>query len=933
MKNKPTGLVTFLFTDIEGSTKLSQEFPVTLQSALEIHHRILQKAIKFNNGFVFEIIGDAFCAAFKNSDDAVRAAVDSQKGLVKEIWTDAVIKSRMGIHSGNAEWNGKNYKGYITLTKTEKIMSAAYGDQIIISGDSFELIKKNILISDQKLLNNEGDEISFTDLGERRLKDVTNSIKLLQVSTLGLKEEFPPLKTLDSRPNNLPVQLTSFIGKEKEIKIIKKLIAVNRLVTLFGPGGTGKTRLSLQVAAELIDRFENGVWLIELAPISDPELIAQTIANSLGINEQPDQNTIDTLYNYLKDKELLLILDNCEHLVTACAEITEKLLQHCPKLKIIATSREAFRCEGEHTYNVTSLTHPDPNKEISSVELSQFEAVKLFIERALEVNPGFKVNNENAPALAQICYQLDGIPFAIELAAARTKVLPVEKICEKLADRFKLLTGGRRTDIPGHQTLRAMIDWSYDLLSEKEKILLQRLSVFSGGWTLEAAERICEDEEIEDLEILDLNSHLLDKSIISAKESSVEIRFFMLESIKEYAGEKLEEKNNVCRRHFDYFKKLSVYESFKSKGMIQLQWIKLLDNELDNLRAAIKWAVTNDPDEACNIVSSSGEYYKIKGYYIEGLQNCIKIINSSLPVMEQSKVKLFYTAGLMTENLGNESDAENYGKEGLAIARKYNNKLEIVMCLNLFGVSINKNLERREEALKYFSEALALAREINAKGEIGSILLNMTPILNNKDNIIVEYRKEALKIFKELGDTRNVSLILASLGVYEYKKKNIESALAYTEESLDIAYEIGDNFLISVNLVNLGCINLGLKQYDKAAELLERSIVIIKDNGYKASYLAALMYRGEVSSKSGDDERAIELFKESIQTGTEMNIDYYLSNNYFNLGVSYFNLKDYENSLLYFDLLKECADKSIFVLSEEKLKIAEEYIDKIKSKM
>lgn len=933
MNNKPNGSVTFLFTDIEGSTKLSQEFPGTLPAALEVHNKILRDAIETNNGFVFKNTGDGFCAAFEDAFAAVKAAVDAQSGLANEKWSDAVIKARMGIDSGNAEWNGKNYIGYKSLSRAEKVMSTAYGEQIIISGDSYELVKKNFESSDKKIFNKAGNEITFTDLGERRLKDENNTVKLFQIATSGLKEDFPLLKTLDARPNNLPVQLTSFIGKEKEVKIIKKLIAENRLVTLFGPGGTGKTRLSLQVAYGLIDHFTNGVWLIELAPISDPDLIAQTIANSLKINDQSDQNTIETLNNYLKDKELLLIIDNCEHLVTACAAFTEKLLQNSKNLKIIATSREAFRSKGEHTYYVTSLSHPELNEVVSLNELSQFEAVKLFISRALEVNPGFSINNENAPALAQICYQLGGIPFAIELAAARTKVLPVEKICEKLVDRFKLLTGGRRTDLPGHQTLKAMIDWSYDLLSEKEKILLQRISVFSGGWTLEAAEKICEDDEIEDLEILDLNSHLLDKSLISAKESSGEIRFFMLESIKEYAREKLGEKNEVFKRHFDFFKELSVYETFRSKGVTQLQWIKLIDNEIDNLRAAIKWATLNYPDEACNIISSSGEYYKIKGYYLEGHQNCIKLINSSLPITDKSKVKLFYTAGLMTESLGNETDAESYGKEGLTIARKYNNKLEIVMCLNLLGVSTNKNLARREEAMKYFQEALTLAREIDAKGEIGSILLNMSPILNNKENQVMNNKKEALKIFKELGDTRNVSLILASIGVYEFKQENLESALVYTEESLDIANLIGDKFLISVNLVNLGCINLGLKQYDKAAELLEQSIVIIKDNGYKASYLAAVMYLGEVLSKSGDDERAIGLFKESIQTGTDMENNYYLSNNYFNLGVSYFNLKDYENSLKHFDLLKICLDKTNSVHSNEKVKIAEEYINKIKNMM
>jgi len=941
----PTGNITFLFTDIEGSTKLSQKFPDTMPAAMEIHNNILLKSIESNNGFVFKNTGDGFCAAFQNAGDSVRAAVEIQTNLLNENWKDAVIKIRIGIHSGKAEWNGKNYMGYITLARTSRIMSSAFGDQIIISNDTYNLFsesntllqshenirsEKNNLIS----LHQSGDtKISFWDLGERRLKDLINPIKLFQITAPGLRENFPPLETLDARPNNLPVQLTSFIGREKDIKEIKKLTVDNRLVSIIGPGGIGKTRLSLQVAAELIDQYSDGVWLTEFAQISDPELISQTTAKFLGINEQSNQETIITLINYLKDKELLLIFDNCEHLVSACAVLTEKLLQNCAKLKIIVTSREAFRIEGEHLYNIISLSHPEPNEVNTPIELSQFEAVRLFIERALSVSPGFKIDNENAPALAQICYHLDGIPFAIELAAARTKILTLEKICEKLNNRFQLLTGGKRTSLPRQQTLRAMIDWSYDLLSHKEKLLLQRLSVFSGGWTIETAEQICADEEIDDSEILDLNSLLLDKSLISAKESSGSIRFFMLETIKEYTKEKLEKMNDVYRKHFSYFNQLCNCDEMRSKGLTQLQWIKLVDTELDNIRAAIQWAVEKNSDEACDIISTTGIFNNIKGYYKEGLQTCLKILNSSLSVNELPKVKVLYTAALMASNLGNSADAEYYAKEGLRVAKKYNDKHKIASCLNVLGSSINKNLERSAEALEYFEEALSIFREVNNKTEIGVLLFNMSTTVNIKGDpkLVLKYRLEAMKIFKELDDTHNISLILASLGVYELRENNFELAKNYTEESLAIAHEIGDNFLISVNLVNLGCIYSGLNQYEKAAELLERSIVIIKEHGYKESYLVAVMYLGEVFSNSGDYKRAIELFNESIQSGTDSNNDYFLAYNYFNLGVSYFKLKDYVNSLKYFYLLKSDKENSKLNISNEKLKIAEEYISKLES--
>ncbi|MBK8552251.1 MAG: adenylate/guanylate cyclase domain-containing protein [Ignavibacteria bacterium] len=644
--NIPTGTVTFLFTDIEGSTKLSQDYPETYHSILTRHNEILHEAVESNSGFVFKTVGDAFCCAFQNAEDAVKAAVDAQINFNSENRKNTVVKVRIGIHTGNAEWNEKDYMGYITLARTSRVMSAAYGGQILATEKVYELTEWKTVTG-----------ISFRDLGERRLKDLIQPVKLFQILSQGLTSDFPPLKTLDARPNNLPVQLTNFIGREKEIIEIKNLLSEFRHITMLGPGGTGKTRLALQVAADLIDEFSNGVWVIELAPLFDPLLVPSAFVRTLGITEPPGQDTLSTLVNYLKDKEILLILDNSEHLINACANITEKLLKNCCGLKIIVTSREALRSDGEYTYRVTSLRHPQPKETNTLQELSQFEAVRLFIERALAVNSGFRVNNENAPALAEICYQLDGIPLAIELAAARIKILSVEKICEKLNDRFKLLTSGKRTALPRQQTLRAMIDWSYDLLTDKEKILFQRLSVFSGGWTLEAAEEVCSDDNIESYEIIDTHTNLLDKSLISSTETSGNIRFYMLESLKQYAIEKLGTDSVTAVKHLNYFMKLADHEQMRKDGMEVIDWVNLIDSEIDNIRTAIHRASENNPDEAFIIVNNMTEFWNVKGSFLEGLQTCLKVLDTKLEYDEILKARVLYSAGLDSSYLGRQADS------------------------------------------------------------------------------------------------------------------------------------------------------------------------------------------------------------------------------------------------------------------------------------
>jgi predicted ATPase/class 3 adenylate cyclase len=586
--NLPSGTVTFLFTDIQGSTKLAQERRDTWEALRARHHAILRSAIEANDGHVFQIIGDAFCAAFHTVREALEAALAAQRGLQTEDWGEAPIKVRMGINTGaaqagsNADGSG-GYTGYSSMARTQRVMSTAYGGQILLSNTSAEL-----------LLGEFPAGVSLRDMKEHRLKGLLNPEHLWQVVAADLSQDFPALQTLNSIPNNLPIQLTSFIGREREIAEIKGLLEQNRLVTLTGSGGVGKTRHSLQVAAEVLDTFSDGVWLVELAPESSPELVPQALASVLGVHEDQSRSLMTTLQDHLQAKTVLLLLDNCEHLLEACAQLADGLLHACPHLKILVSSREALGMAGEVSFLVPSLSLPDAQHLPSLERLTQYDSVRLFIERAVAVKSDFIVANHNAPAVAQICSRLDGIPLAIELAAARLKGLSAEQISERLDDRFRLLTGGNRTALPRQQTLRAMIEWSYDLLSEAERVLLRRLAVFVGDWTLEAAEAVCAEQGIETTEVMDLLLRLVDKSLIVSEERGGQAHYHMLETIRQFARDKLLESGEgawLRLRHLEFFLKFAEQAEARLESAEPLIWLHQLGAEYENLQAALGWEI------------------------------------------------------------------------------------------------------------------------------------------------------------------------------------------------------------------------------------------------------------------------------------------------------------------------------------------------------
>jgi predicted ATPase len=489
----------------------------------------------------------------------------------------------------------------------------AHGGQVLVSNASAELLHHEL-----------PEGVMLRDMREHRLRGLPGLEHLWQILAAGLQHDFPPLQSLSDVPNNLPAQLTSFVGRRKELEDVKKLLQHTPLLTLIGPGGTGKTRLSVQTAGELLSQYVDGVWFVELAPIFDPLLVPRTTAMAVGLREEPQRPVVDMLCDYLRDKKMLILLDNCEHLVDACAQMADKILHTAPHVRILASSREALGIAGEVTYRVPSLGLPDVTRLPSIESLSQYEAVKLFIERAVSAVPTFKVTNENAPFVAQICYRLDGIPLALELAAAKVRVLNVEQIARRLDDLFHLLRGGSRTALGHHQTLRAAIDWSYNLLPVVEQVFFKRLSVFAGGWTLEAAESVCSDAPVDRDDVLDLLEHLINKSMIVVDEGPHETRYRFLETMRKYAHEKLlesGESENLRDKHLEYYLYLVETASPLLIRPDQLKELARIEADYENLRQALHWAMGRPSAEtALRLTGAMGFYWNVRDYLLEGIQ-------------------------------------------------------------------------------------------------------------------------------------------------------------------------------------------------------------------------------------------------------------------------------------------------------------------------
>src|SRR5579871_5132122 len=710
--------LTFLFTDIEGSTRLWELYPELMHAALARHDAVLKEAIESHNGVVFKTMGDACCAVFTTVQDALAASMKAQQALQAQRWDGMeALRVRMALHTGVARERNGDYYG-LPLNRVAHLLAVSYGGQVLVSDAAYRA-GRDLLPAGA----------GFKDLRLHRLKDLQQPEHIWQLLLPDLPSDFPPPRSLRASADNLPVQRTSFIGREQEMQEVRSLLQRTRLLTLVGTGGCGKTRLALQVAAELGEEYTEGIRLVELASLSDSGLVAQAAASALGLREEPGKTLLQTLCDYLYPRRLLLLLDNCEHLLPASAELAETLLHACPDLCLLATSREALRLAGEQVFRVPSLPAPDPahlpgeEKDLAAI-LLEYDACRLFLERALLQKPDFVLTGRNAPVLASVCHRLDGIPLALELAAARIGALSIEEIHSFLDHRFRLLIGGSRTALPRQQTLLAALDWSYDLLTEQERRLLERLSVFAGGWTLDAAEQVTE------LDRLDLLTSLAEKSLVVVEEREGKSRFRLLESIREYAKEKLQQAGEEKRwrdRHLEFYSHLAEEAAEGLKGAEQLEWLDRLETEHGNLRAALEWSRSEAglAEKNHQLAGALWRFWQMRGHIHEGrsqLQRALEQEGAAGPTCALARA--LGGAGMLARDQSDYGAARMLCEQSLAVSRTLGDEKSLVESLGCLG-SVFILLDDAEAARTCFEESLTLSRKLGDPWSIATALLNV----------------------------------------------------------------------------------------------------------------------------------------------------------------------------------------------------------------
>jgi predicted ATPase/class 3 adenylate cyclase len=862
----PSGTITFLFTDIEGSTPLWEREPKQMRMALERHHAILHESIAAHRGHVYKIIGDAFQAAFEVSSQAILAALTAQRALAAEVWpTSTPLRARMGLHVGHAQAQGEDYTTTHTLNRVARIMSAAHGGQILLSEAVVELIRDDLPTG-----------LSLRDLGHHHLKGLTHLEHIFQVVVPDLSANFPPLNTLNVAANNLPTQLTTFIGRETEVAAVKRLLSGSRLTTLTGSGGCGKTRLAIQVASEMQTGYPNGVWLVELAPVADPALVPLTVVAVLGLMDDGHRPALEILTDFIHVKTLLLVLDNCEHVIDACAQLSEALLRACPKLGILASSREALGIAGESSYRVPSLAVPEPGQLPPLETLARLGAVRLFVERAALARPGFALTAQNASAIAQICQRLDGIPLAIELAAARVRALSAEEINARLDDRFRLLTGGSRTALPRQQTLRALIDWSYSLLSEPERLLFKRLAVFVGGWTLAAAEKVCSDNGLDPATVLDTLSRLVDKSLVVAEEAASETRYSRLETIRQYSREKFAETDEVAvvrDRHLAYYVQFSEMAEEHVQGREAILWSRRLEAEQDNLRAAMEWGLARNPDSALRMVGALGFFWNAGGYSAEGLrwtQQALDRVAASAPPEGadapdrlMAKAKALCGLAWAYVSQGDNKNALQLVQQSVALYRQGADldKRGLSYALTILAQT-QYFLGERDEADAFLKEAIALARAAHdVYGEIRAmvILVRVRAIMYGDLESARAYAEEGIRLAREAGLGYLASVMSYNLGLLAAYRLEAEEARLRFGEAIAAFEETRAHFNILLAKSDLAHLERNVGNYPRALELYRETITAFRDVGQRGAVAHQLECFAFIAIAQNQFDRGVRL--------------------------------------------------------------------------
>ncbi len=849
-KPLPTGTVTFLFTDIEGSTERWERYRDGMKAAVRGHEEIVRSAIAAHDGHVFKTVGDAFCAAFYNVADAIAAALDAQRALAKHDWSMVDgLKVRMAIHTGHTDEREGDYFGP-AVNRVARLLAIGHGGQVLVSGASADLSQGELPT-----------QAALRDLGAHRLKDLTHPEQVYQLVAPGLQNEFPALRSLEALPNNLPLQITSFVGRELEILTITQTLAKHRLVTLVGAGGVGKTRLALQVGAELLDSYPDGVWMLEQAPISDGDLIPTALASIFHVREAEHRSITEALVHSLKLRQALIIFDNCEHVVEAAARLIDTILRNCPNIRIIATTRQGLGIAGEAVHRVASLSVPQPSKDLTAEEAMRHGAVALFVERAIASTETFRLTDENVFIVARLCQRLDGIALAIELAAPRLKALSVEQLEARLSERFRILTGGSRTALPRQQTMRALVDWSYELLTDDEKSLFRRVAVFGGGWTLDAASAICSDETIEDWAVLDLLQSLVDKSMVVAELSGSEQRYRLLESTRQYAHELLEKSGELepmQTRHAQYFLSYARKARVASWTSPVKAWLALLEPENDNLRAALDWALSEkrDVELGAALAACLYRYWFLTSFEAEGRARIESAIALSDQITSNETIAALwlgrtYLYGGIIPWLKVRPIAER----ALELNREVGEPRGIIQALGELAES-HLRLFEHDEAQRFLDEALALAEQMGDRRLVGTVKNRIARNLNfadRDDEARVAYA-EVLAIARSIGDDRLKSTVIGNLAELEFKQGDAERALELVQEIID---QPGERYIV---LNNMAAYLIHLGRLDEALAAAQRGLRLTRDSQIEIHTAISILHMAAIALGRGNPTLGARLF-------------------------------------------------------------------------
>jgi predicted ATPase/class 3 adenylate cyclase len=807
------GLVTFLFTDIEGSSRLWESDPERMRPALARHDALVRGAVARHHGTVVKMLGDGVHAAFEDPLDAIGAILELQLAMAATPSDGGLaLKIRSGLNCGAVERRDDDYFGS-AVNRAARIMSVAHGGQILMSQSVVALMQDRA-----------PPDVSFRDLGLVRLRDLTSPEHVYQVVHPRLRHDFPALRSLEATPNNLPQQVTSFIGRDRELAEVKRLFATTRLLTLLGAGGIGKTRVALHAAAEVLDDHPDGVWFVDLAPQSDPSLVPQLVASVLGVKEDPGRTVTEALVGYVKDKRILLVLDNCEHLILACAELATALLRAGARLKILAASREPLRIAGESTFPIPALAVPDARTKLAPETLQHYEATRLFIERATAANASFEATASNAPAIVDICRRLDGIPLAIELAAARVRALPVETIDARLSDRFRLLAGGDQTARPRQQTLRALIDWSYDLLTEPEKVLLRRLSVFAGGWTLEAAEAIGGDDTLPMADVLDVLTNLVEKSLVATDAGGT--RYRLLETVREYAQGKLAGSGELAAirsRHLAYFARYAEALRSSMRGGDPRGYLDRMDAERENLLAAHAWA-SSDADGGAlglGLAYGIGRYLLERGQADLGRRLTAEALDRpGAKTMTRMRALALFEGGWQACSMGRYDVASAWLEEGLGIARELEDRKLIGMLLQPLGVA-SSGRGACDAARAYAEESVELARGFGDSRELAAAMTNLAQIhrITGKLDLAEPLYASAVDLVRSIGDREGVAICLLNLAMVSIGRGAGGPVRDMLIEVVDIVVEI-DSRPLGLNALDVSAgYGASRREWERAARL------------------------------------------------------------------------------------------------------------------